>query len=496
MMFLKNFGISNRVNITMRTNNEKCCQELTSKTINSSTFDDLKITIDSHLNSIKDINDKRNFLEEAFSAIDVVAPFGKQPDNIKLTLKYIKSLIAKSVNTSSEYFNKQNQIFKKINQQKEVNKLAISITNGEGDSVIANKIQELANFIENYTVNSRQNQLVAQERKMRSNIETIHNNGDAGSGYINSCGAIAVYDAFKQNENNAHIISSCNLNRNEFARDFKDDLYQKAKNIVEFCDNIERLDENIKNEVSIRLSMQYKSILNEIDYSKKLTPEEIKMFAEKDMECDAKSNKAICDYYGNKKVFDALQDLLKDIYGDYFVNYIKKCLQDKKESKKQHIIDIKKELENNLKIETCNKKSISLYQTKQSLREFTQLIKKLSNPSSFPELQFEEWYLIYKSLDCCFSPRDIYDIIKMYDKEEVIKKKKLFDNFYKSQQLSIAQIGIGLAKYGYIFDNIVKTTRNFQEIEIVSYKHVLNASILEIVHFPGHWEALKIPKIS
>ena len=77
---------------------EQCCEELTVSASNGLPSPELQTKISAHLAAMDMKNatkqQKIKFLEQAYSAVDVVQPFGNPPVNISDTLKAIQQQLA------------------------------------------------------------------------------------------------------------------------------------------------------------------------------------------------------------------------------------------------------------------------------------------------------------------------------------------------------------------------------------------------------------------
>ena len=330
----------------------------------------------------------------------------------------------------------------------------------------------------------------------KSAFKTISNNGDAGTGYPNSCGAIAVYDAFNQKK----VKEVSNSKRLEFARCFKDETYKKAQQIIKFCNDLCLADKDLNNDAETT-ELKNKGLSEAINDTGIqinqliLSENDIRTLANKTIQYSTESNKKICNFYNQWKTFEKLPELIKNIYGDHAVNYVRERLLINKEAiekdikEKQEIINKKITTKDPQQITKYNKTFIYKYQSENALKEITTLLDKIES-TQFENVSTEDLFEIYKCTDHCFSPAAIYDIETLVNENQIAEKKQLFNSSYKRQQLSNAQIGIGLAKYGYVLDSIEQKNRTTQ---IVTYKNISNPEQnIQIVHFPGHWEALNI----
>ena len=104
------------------------CIQLSTLVNNGASTKDLLAVVEKHLEQIKGDDPKQEFLEQAFSAIDAIQPFGTTtPRVIQDALMEIKQLMSSS--TPSNYFTAQNQLFTQHDQRQQINELADNLAN-------------------------------------------------------------------------------------------------------------------------------------------------------------------------------------------------------------------------------------------------------------------------------------------------------------------------------------------------------------------------------
>ena len=361
---------------------------------------------------------------------------------------------------------------------------------------IINQLKDLMNEYATF-INANNSEML-----LNKTIHTIRNDGNAGIGYHNSCGSLAVYDAFQQISQEPSSFNE--TKRLAFAKKFKDNIYNTSLDIINFHESINSAD------IKINKSADYILIRNkgiedackELNFliNNPLSEEQIIQLADKTISYSNLSNEKFYKHYELEDTFKEFSALLNVLYGNYRNQFISSFLINNIESIKTHITTLNKDLlrlKNNIDSSEYNKTSIYKLESENTIKNLTELHEKINtNNIDIQTFNISELFSIYKSMN------DVFDVISIYDIEDIDRtnmkliesKKQKYHNNYKSSTLTVAQISIGLSEYGFIHDSILPLTNNYNKL--VRYKHISKPEFnIILMHSPGHWESVDYNKL-
>jgi len=319
-------------------------------------------------------------------------------------------------------------------------------------------------------------------------LETIRNNGIAGNLYLNSCGAISIFDALKQlPQIDANVDNVDNVDRLEFARNAKDQCALLVPKIEELV--------KLENDALTMRKATERHKLPEAFYPSNLSDDEITSYVAGRMLIEDTDEKSYKELLTKNKYLTKYKEAIQSIYQEFSLDYIKHIysidLYDNINSIKESLNELK------LTHNPTNKEMFLIIEKQVTLNSLEQKQKSIKLLKNFNDISDDDIYNVYK-IGRLFSIHDIFDV-NPNSREANVELEKARDNYknnYSNLELSNAQIGMIVGKYGFYHEYKNDIPMDGGEKVIVTYKHLMNPNLeFKLVNYGysnknGHWEAV------